>query len=250
MAPTTGPTRLLFPARLSEGVIRLRPNRFVMLVELKGRVVRCHCPTTGRLGDLRLPGLRCLVSKSANPNRKTGYTVEAISLAPAGRKGRVWIGINQTAANAYVNFFLVTGQLKEMVAGEVRREVKLGHSRIDFKVGDTFLEVKTPLIMLPPADRSRVKHAKFDSFDRLIRHFGELSSYLSSGGRAIVALCYLYDAPPFVRPARDRSNSRIVDAAEEAAARGVENWQINMHIDPSGVSLIRCFRLDRSSSTG
>jgi sugar fermentation stimulation protein A len=112
------------------------------------------------------------------------------------------------------------------------------------------LEVKTPLIMLPSGGRPKVRHAKFDSFDRLIKHFSELSSAISSGGRAIVALCFLYDAPPFVRPARNKSNSRIVDAAEGAAARGVENWQINMRIDPSGVSLTRYFRLDRSTSTG
>ncbi len=248
MKRTTRSTKLLFPARLSEGVIRSRPNRFVMLVELEGRVERCHCPTTGRIGDLPLSGLRCLASRKARAGRKTAYTVEAISPDPARRKARTWIGINQTAANAYVNFFLVSGQLSDMVTGEVRREVKLGHSRIDFKVGDTFLEVKTPLIMLPSAGRSKVKHARFDSFDRLIKHFAELSSSLAGGGRAIVALCYLYDAPPFVRPARDRFNGKIIDAAEAASARGVESWQINMCIDDSGVSLTRHLRLGRAPS--
>jgi sugar fermentation stimulation protein A len=222
----------------------MRPNRFVMLVELEWRVERCHCPTTGRLGDLRLSGLRCLVSRNARAGRKTACTVEAISTDSARKKARTWIGINQTAANAYVNFFLASGQLSDMVTGEVRREVKLGHSRIDFKVGDTFLEVKTPLMMLPSTGRSKVKHSRFDSFDRLIKHFTELSSSLAGGGRAIVALCYLYDAPPFVRPARDRFNGKIVDAAEAASARGVENWQINICIDDSGVSLTRYFRLD------
>lgn len=38
MKRTTRSTRLLFPVRLSEGAIRSRPNRFVMLVELEGRV--------------------------------------------------------------------------------------------------------------------------------------------------------------------------------------------------------------------
>lgn len=248
MKRPTRSAKLVFPARLSEGVIKLRPNRFVMLVELAGKVEMCHCPTTGRLGNLRLPGLRCLVSKSAKVGRKTAYTVEAISPDPVGKKAGTWIGINQTAANAYVNFFLLTGQLSDMAAGEVRREVKLGHSRIDFKVGDTYLEVKTPLIMLPSAGRPKVKHSKFDSFGRLIKHFTELSSSLSSGGRAIVALCYLFDAPPFVRPTRDSFNGKIIDAAEAASVRGVENWQVNMRIDHFGVSLTRYFRLDGTTS--
>ena len=248
MKRATRPTKLLFPAKLSEGVIKSRPNRFVMHVGLEGRVERCHCPTTGRLGDLRLAGLRCLVSRNTRAGRKTACTVEAISPNPANKKAKTWIGINQTAANAYINFFLASGQLSDMVTGEVRREVKLGHSRIDFKVGDTFLEVKTPLMMLPSAGRSKVRHARFDSFERLIKHFTELSSSLAGGGRAMVALCYLYDASPFVRPARDRFNSRIIDAAEAASTRGVENWQINMCIDDSGVSLTRYFRLDGAPS--
>jgi sugar fermentation stimulation protein A len=248
MERATRPSRLIFPARLSEGVIQLRPNRFVMLVRLDGRVERCHCPTTGRIGDLRLAGLHCLVSRSAKAGRKTAYTVEAISPDRTLTKRGTWIGINQTAANSYIGFLLATGQLSGMVAGEVRREVKLGRSRIDFKVGDTFLEVKTPLITLPSSGSSEVKHSRFDSFDRLIKHFAELSSSLSVGGRAVMALCYLYDAPPFVRPARDEFNGRIIDAAEAASARGVESWQINLRIDESGVSLTRYFRLDGTSA--
>jgi len=217
-----------------------------MLVDIRGKVHRCHCPTTGRLGTLRLPGLRCLLSNSTAKGRKTAFTVEAISpgatSVPLGR----WVGINQTAANAYVHHFLSTGQLSGMVSGEVRREVRLGRSRIDFKVGNTFLEVKTPLITLEPRGGPAVGHGRFDSFDRLIKHFSELSAYLKGGGRAIVALCYLYDAPPFSRPPRDRFNSRIVDAAESASDRGVESWQINMMIDESGVSLLKYFKLDRS----
>ncbi len=100
-----------------------RPNRFIILVKIGGQVHRCHCPTTGRLGDLKLAGLRCLLSESTKKGRKTRYTVEAVSPGPSPRAG-AWIGINQTAANAYVHHFLATRQLSRMVSGEVRREVK------------------------------------------------------------------------------------------------------------------------------
>jgi sugar fermentation stimulation protein A len=215
-----------------------------MLVKVGRKVSRCHCPTTGRLGNLQLPSLRCLLSKSLRRDRKTAYTVEAVSPGISKEKGS-WIGINQTAVNGYVHHFLLTGQLSRMVSGEVRREVKLGRSRIDFKVGKTYLEVKTPLITLDPRGGPTVQHSRFNSFDRLIKHFSELSSSLNRGGRAIVALCYLYDAPAFERPSRDRFNSRIIDAVESASAKGVESWQINMAIDEWGVSLLRYFQLDR-----
>ena len=121
-----------------------RPNRFIMLIKAKGKTLRCHCPTTGRLGDLELAGLPCLYSTSGSKSRKTRHTVEAISTSD----GKSWIGINQTAANRYFEFFLCGGALTRLASGRVQREVRLGRSRIDFLVGDTYIELKTPLIML------------------------------------------------------------------------------------------------------
>ena len=211
-----------------------------MLVSSGGKTIRCHCPTTGRLGDLDLAGVRCLYSTSANIGRKTAYTVEAIGIS--SRNGS-WVGINQTGANRYFEFFLKSGALAKMATGEIRREVKLGRSRIDFLVGSTYLEVKTPLIRLPAGLPARtVKHSKFDSFDRLIRHMGELRHALTKGKRAIIALCYLYDAVPFIPPKPDGTNRRILDAARRAEKAGVERWQVNLRIDRDGVSLIRYFR--------
>ena len=68
-----------FPSPLLRGTILSRPNRFVMLVKSRGGGVRCHCPTTGRLGDLEPAGLPSLYSKAQNKQRKTAYTVEATS---------------------------------------------------------------------------------------------------------------------------------------------------------------------------
>jgi sugar fermentation stimulation protein A len=229
-----------FKPVLELGTIVSRPNRFIMIIKSSDRTLRCHCPTTGRLGDLRLEGLPCLYSTSANQKRKTAHTVEAISIS--GR-GAPWAGINQTAANRYFEFFLRQGALSRMALGDVKREVRLGSSRIDFQVGNTFLEVKTPLITLPGGRGiSRVAHGRFDSFDRLIRHMGELRKSLALGGRAVIALCFLYDADPFLPPSPNRSNSKILAAARAAEKAGVERWQVNMKVEKSGVTLIRYFR--------
>jgi len=230
-----------FASPLRRGVVISRPNRFIMLVKARGRELRCHCPTTGRLGDLVVAGLPCLYSTAGSASRKTGYTVEAISPSPGG--GESWVGINQTAANRYLEFFLKSGALSKMASGGVRREVRLGRSRIDFLVGDTFVEVKTPLITLPSAaEVPKRRPSKFDSFDRLIRHMDELRRSLASGGRAVITLCYLYDAEPFRPPSRNGTNSRILRAARSAERAGVERWQVNLKIEAKGVSLIRYFR--------
>jgi sugar fermentation stimulation protein A len=231
---------LRFPEPLKRGRIISRPNRFIMLVRAGNKTLRCHCPTTGRLGDLKLHGLPCLYSTSHSKSRKTAYTVEAISSSPAGSQ---WIGVNQTAANRYFEFFLRQGALKRLASGPIRREVRLGKSRIDFLVGNAYLEVKTPLITLPaPEGVARVRRSRFDSFDRLIKHMRELRNSLASGKRAKIVLCYLYDARPFTPPPRDGTNARILDAARIAEEAGVERWQVNLRIDASGVSLTRYFR--------
>jgi len=237
-------TMFKFQEPLQEGVVVSRPNRFIMMVRIGGWTVRCHCPTTGRLGDAAISNVPCLVSRSRTRARKTEATVEAISLRPV-TEGESWIGINQTAANRYVEHFLRTDQLARMASGQVRREVRLGNSRIDFLVGETYVEVKTPLISLPMAEGiRRVKHARFDSFDRLIKHMGDLGSDLRKGKRAVIVLCYLYNAAPFRRPPIDERNAPIVLAAEEARRRGVERWQVNLSLTREGVKLVKYFRND------
>lgn len=211
-----------------------------MLVRAERKTLRCHCPTTGRLGDLKLSGLPCLYSTSDSQTRKTGYTVEAISTS---RSGGSWVGINQTAANRYFEFFLRNGALTRLAKGTVQREVKLGKSRIDFLVGNAYIEVKTPLITLPAGkDVGRVRRSRFDSFDRLIRHMGELTGSLAQGNKAKIVLCYLYDAKPFKPPPPDHANSRILAAARAAEEAGVERWQVNLQVSKGGISLIRYFR--------
>jgi sugar fermentation stimulation protein A len=211
-----------------------------MMVDAGGKTLRCHCPTTGRLGDLKLSGLPCLYSTSNAKSRKTGYTVEAISTSPGAG---TWVGINQTAANRYFEFFLRRNALRRLARGKVQREVRLGKSRIDFLVGSTFVEVKTPLIMLPAGvEVPRVRRSRFDSFDRLIRHMGELRRSLKKGAKAKIVLCFLYDAKPFSPPRPDKTNRKIIAAARAAERAGVERWQANLRVDRDGVSLIRYFR--------
>jgi sugar fermentation stimulation protein A len=240
MARGTPGTVYRFPKRLKRGVIASRPNRFIMLVRAEGKTLKCHCPTTGRLGDLKLSGLPCLYSTSTNRERKTGYTVEAVSTSTARDS---WVGINQTAANRYFEFFLRNGALSRLARGKVQREVRLGKSRIDFLVGNAYIEVKTPLITLPaPPGVARVTRSRFDSFDRLIRHMGELRASLARGMKAKIVLCYLYDAKPFKPPRADGTNSNVLAAAQAAEEAGVERWQVNLKITNDGVSLTRYFR--------
>jgi sugar fermentation stimulation protein A len=235
-----------FNDKLIEGIIKSRSNRFIMMVKLNNSVIKCHCPSTGRIGDIIFENVSCLLSKSQNKNRKTNYTVETISFDSINKKNEKWIGINQTKVNTYIEFFIKTNQLSRIVsnAKNVEREKTFGNSRIDFIVDKTLIEVKTPLISLPSKNNiKKSKHGKFNSFERLIKHFNELATNLNDKSRAIVILCYLYNAKPFKPPAPDKDNIKIQKAIEAATKKGVENWQVNLKIDKYGVSLIQYFKL-------
>jgi DNA-binding sugar fermentation-stimulating protein len=135
---------IYFPEPLTQAAIVRRRYRFVIDVHLGGAVVGCHCPTTGRIGTLVLDGLPCLLSASRNPARATPYTVEAVSVDPPGTRTPAWIGINQNAANRFVEQALTHQMLPAMVTADtLKREQVLGGSRLDFLVNDTtYIEVK------------------------------------------------------------------------------------------------------------
>lgn len=232
--------KFTFKKPLIEGLIKSRPNRFIMDVEIGKKLEKCHCPSTGRIGNIFFSDIPCLLSKSTTENRKTSHTVEAISID--NRKS--WIGINQTAVNGYVEHFLKTNQLISIAASNthVLREQTLGASRLDFRVGNTFIEIKMPLMFLPvgPITES-VKHSKFNSFDRLIKHFTELGNGMQHNERAILLLCFVFDAPKFSPPAPNEDNMKIVNSVNQAIEKGVEIWQLNLGIDKNEVSLIKYF---------
>lgn len=239
-----------FDKPLVEGVIEKRKSQFTMLVDVDGKTgVACHCPTTGRIGNLDIAGRPCLLSASDDPKRKTPYTVEAVSLARPQDKRKSWIGINQNAANRYVEHYLANGGFADMVGtgNDVQREKFLGDSKLDFLVGSTYLEVKTPLQSLQVEVPEWVKTKKmtpFSSTDRFVRHITELTNSLESHQRAILLTCFIYDNPGFQVIEKSTNYDSVKKAVDAAQEKGVEIWQANFKIDAKGVKLTRYFPIE------
>ncbi|AIQ48586.1 sugar fermentation stimulation protein [Paenibacillus sp. FSL R7-0273] len=239
-----------FEPPLVEGLIRRRRNRFIMEVDVNGVIYDCHCPTTGRIGNISFRDIPCLLSKSKDSTRKTLYTVEAISLEKPSDVNKSWIGINQNAANRYVEHFLKSGQLSDMVSGGelVKREQKLGNSKLDFLVGNTYIEVKTPLVQLQIELKEHIDTAEgsdFTSFERFIKHIGELAGSLNENDQAILLVCFIYDSPRFIGSSDGKHSSYIRENVQSSIQQGVEVWQINFKITPTEVNLIRYFETTR-----
>lgn len=235
-----------FPEPLREGVILRRPNRFVMFVRLGKRVVRCHCPATGRIGGLAFDGVPCLVSRNLGAGT-TRFSVRAISLDPVARRRKRWIGIDQVNANRYVEHYLRNGALAGVAgpAASLRREVRFGRARIDFVLDEhVFIEVKSPLTQLPASGYATREMPPMVSFDRLVSHF-RLMRKLAKGSRALFLLCFQWDAPPFrPPPGGPKARRRVRRVAQSARRAGVETWQVNLRVNERGVRLLRAFRLN------
>jgi len=237
-----------FDRPLEEGIVIKRSSIYTMLVDVCGNQVSCHCPTKGRIGNIDVAGRPCLLSASSNPERKTPYTVEAISINDPETEDKSWIGINQNAANRYVEHYLRNGGLSDVIGtGEVQRERFLGQSKLDFLVGDNYLEVKTPLqhLQVDIPDYIRVKKtAPFSSTDRMTRHMQELAGSLQSHQKAVLLIVFIYDNPGFRVVERSTNYDEVKRIVDECVSKGVEIWQANFSIDSERVRLERHFRLD------
>lgn len=237
-----------FDDLLIEGIIVQRKSQFTMLCEINGEIISCHCPTTGRIGNLEVKGLPCLLSKSHDPKRKTPYTVEAVSLNRPDDHNKSWIGINQNAANRYVEHYLTNGGFSEMIesGNSVLREQFLGISKLDFLVGNTYVEVKTPLQHLQIDYPDYIKTKKvtaFNSTDRFVKHITELGKSLAEHERAILLVCFIYDNPGFQVIEKSTHSSQVKEAVDNSVKLGLEIWQANFKITPEGVKLDRYFQI-------
>lgn len=241
--------KFIFDESLIEGIIQTRKSQFTMLVKIETEILTCHCPTTGRIGNIELAARPCLLSKSSDPKRKTPYTVEAVSLNHADDTVKSWVGINQNAVNRYVEHYLQNGELAEITGGctDVHREQFLGVSKLDFRVGDTYLEVKTPLqhLQIDIPDYIKTKSsAPFSSTERFVKHITTLKDSLQQHQRAILLTCFIYDNPGFQVIERSTNFATVKKTMDDCMAAGVEQWQVNFEITPTAVNLQKYYKLN------
>lgn len=129
---------------LHSGILLKRYKRFFAEVKLStGEIVTAHCPNTGPMTDVYIPGNPVLLSYSNNPKRKLAYTWEMIQI------NQTWVGVNTALPNRVIKLalekylFPQLGNYKQIFP-EVSYQG--GKSRVDFVLqgGEKtiYLEVK------------------------------------------------------------------------------------------------------------
>ncbi len=118
----------LIPAKFLE-----RPNRFVAIISIEGTSdVLAHVHDPGRLKELLIKGAELLVARAQG---KLKYYIKAVKIE------NEWVLIDSTLHNKIAEkVFSLFPEFRS--AKVIKKEVKIGKSRIDFLIDGVPLEVK------------------------------------------------------------------------------------------------------------
>lgn len=236
---------MLAYATLVPGILLKRYKRFLADVLLDdGREVVAHCPNTGSMKAVNVPGCRVWLSPSDNPKRKLAWTWEFIELPQADGQMAL-ASVHTGRANRIVEAALQAGELAPLAGyATLRREVKVADARLDFRLEDpeqgrAYIEVKQ--VTLKEADG----HGYFpDSVSvRGTKHLHSLRVLAEQGERAVLLFCVAHEGIADVAAAA-HIDAVYAAALAEAATSGVEVLAYGIEVvreqgRPAGVRLTR-----------
>lgn len=195
------------------GKFKNRPNRFIAMVEIDGKVETCHVKNTGRCRELLLPEAEVYLEKSDNPNRKTAYDLIGV------KKGEVLINMDSQAPNKAVKEWLE----KEVYFKNItylKPECKYGNSRVDFYLETA--EGKKIFIEVKGVTLEEEGIARFPDAPTLrgIKHIKELEQAVMKGYEAYILFVIQMKGIKWFEP-NDRTHQAFGDTLREAAKNGV-----------------------------
>lgn len=217
---------------LLAATFRARPNRFLIHARIGNRLVPAASRDPGRLRELLTPGARLLLAPSADKRRRTRYTVILV-----GKAGR-WVSVVPVLANRIFEAALARNGVPGLRGARVvAREVKRGHSRLDFLLerrGKPLLvEVKSATLVV--GGRALFPDAPTT---RGTRHLAELTAAARSGTAAAVVFLVQRSDARLLAP-HAGNDPAFAEALQAAARAGVGIYAYSCRITRCGASLTR-----------
>ena len=219
---------------LIKGRFHSRPNRFLTVVEINGKLVQSHLPDPGRLKELLVPGaVLYLRPVSKEIPRKTRFTT--IMVYHDGK----FISLVSTLPNQFVKESIENGILPMFNNFKlIKPEITVGKHRFDFLLEDSegspfYLEVKSVTFVENGI-------AKFPDAvtARGTRHALALSKLVEQGMDAgILFVCQRKDGNEF-RPMWKR-DLKFGNAIVNAKASGVFVWCITCSVTKESIKYFR-----------
>lgn len=117
---------------LKKATFHMRLNRFVSEIKYEGKIELAHIHDPGRLKELLVKDAEVLFSDSKG---KLKYYVKAV------KAGNEWVLID-SAQHSKIAIYVFKFLLEFSHVREIKKEVRMGNSRIDFLLDEIPLEVK------------------------------------------------------------------------------------------------------------
>lgn len=222
---------------LFSGTLIKRYKRFFADIALDtGEVITAHCPNTGPMTGVCIPGNRVLVSRSESKTRKLPYTWETIEVYDTEP---TWAGVNTALPNRVIKAALEAQIFPELGAySQVLSEVAYGQdkkSRVDFLLGEgdpatprIYLEVKNTtwaigsLALFPDTVTTRGQ-----------KHLRELMQLRPQSRAVMLYFINRGDCTHFTPG--DKADPEYGKLLREAIALGVEVLPYRFQITPEGI---------------
>lgn len=223
---------------LYPGTLIKRYQRFFADIELaSGELITAHCPNTGPMTGVCIPGNSVLVSYSDNPKRKLAYTWEMIQVCDTSP---TWVGVNTALPNRVIKLALEAKLFPELGNyQQVKPEVIYGKdkkSRVDFlllnETEKIYLEVKNTtwvngqLALFPDTVTERGQ-----------KHLKELMEMGKEGAR-FVMLYFINRGDCTHFAPGDRADPVYGELLRKARGEGLEILPCRFEITPQGINYL------------
>jgi sugar fermentation stimulation protein A len=218
-----------YQKRPIRAVFKKRPNKFLGVVEIKGKKTLCFIPNPGRMKELLIPGTIIYLLKKTGRYRKTDYDLILVK-----RNGDL-ISIDSRYPNKLFAEAIKDKKLEEFKEYVLGKKEPIFHdSRLDFlltkKGKHLFIECKSCTLvengtaLFPDAPTKRG-----------VKHMNTLVKALDQALSAVVFIVQRDDAKTF--SPNSKMDTEFTKALRNANKMGVETFAYNCKIDLNNICI-------------
>lgn len=224
---------------LYPGTLLKRYKRFLADIELDtGEVITAHCPNTGPMTGVCIPGGRVQVSHNPDPKRKLAYTWE---LSEVHDTVPTWVGVNTALPNRVIRSALEAHLFPELGEyDQIFSEVGYGSdrkSRVDFVLKHA---ANHPPVYIEVKNTTWVQGTRALFPDTVTtrgqKHLRELTALVPETRAVMLYFINRGDCGTF--SPGDSADPTYGQLLRDAIAQGVEILPCRFNITPTGIQYL------------
>ena len=207
-----------------------RPNRFIATVDIEGTIETVHVKNTGRCRELLIPGVKVMLEKSNNPDRKTKYDLVMVYKENLG-----WVNIDSQMPNALVREWLESEPEEFSGLTLIKPEYTYGDSRVDFYLerGDEKILIEVKGVTL---EIDGIGYFPDAPTERGVKHIRELIKSKREGYETYIAFVIQMNGIKEVR-ANMNTHREFGVALEEAQKAGVKVLMLECNVSENEIKI-------------